>query len=52
MAIALFRTLVHEEVIENVTKVLRSGWLSLGPTVAEFEKRFEQEAEEMERKEK
>lgn len=40
MAIALFRTLVHEEVIENVTKVLRSGWLSLGPTVAEFEKRF------------
>jgi len=40
MSIALFKTKVHDEAIENVTKVLKSGWLSLGPVVEEFEKEF------------
>ncbi len=40
MAIQLFKCKIHEESIENVNKVLRSGWTALGPTVAKFEEEF------------
>ncbi len=38
--IQLFRTNISEKSIKAVIKVLRSGWLSLGPKTAEFEEKF------------
>ena len=38
--IDLFRPYVTEEAIEEVGKVLRSGWIGLGPKVEEFEEAF------------
>ena len=31
---------IEEEEIQLVNEVLRSGWLSMGPKVGEFEERF------------
>lgn len=38
----LFQPNISEAAIEAVNKVLRSGWIGLGPKVAEFEERFAQ----------
>lgn len=38
--IQLFKPKVHEEAIQNVERVLRSGWLGLGPETEAFEKEF------------
>ena len=38
--IPLFRTKIYPESIENVIKVLQSGWLGLGKEVEAFEKAF------------
>jgi perosamine synthetase len=38
--IQLFKTNISEKAIKFVDKVLRSGWISLGPRTAEFEKKF------------
>ena len=38
--IQLFKTKIHEEAIQGVNDVLRSGWVGLGPKVEEFEKSF------------
>ena len=40
MTIQLFRPVIPEEAIQRVVKVLRSGWIGLGPEVAEFERHF------------
>ena len=40
MTIQLFRPLVHQQAIENVTRVLRSSWTGLGPETELFEKEF------------
>lgn len=38
--IPLFKTKVHSEAMENVQKVLESGWIGLGPKTEEFEAAF------------
>lgn len=38
--IQLFRTNISEKAIRAVEKVLRSGWIGLGPKTAEFEEKF------------
>jgi len=38
--IQLFKTNISEKSIKAVVKVLRSGWLGLGPKTAEFEEKF------------
>lgn len=38
--IQLFRPFITEEAIDEVCKVLRSGWIGLGPKTEEFEKAF------------
>ena len=38
--IQLFKPYMDEEEIEAVAKVIRSGWIGLGPRTAEFEKQF------------
>lgn len=40
MRIPLFRPVVHEETVEAIGEVLRSGWLGLGPKTEVFEKAF------------
>lgn len=38
--IQIFKPWIDEREIEAVTEVLKSGWLGLGPKVAEFEQKF------------
>jgi perosamine synthetase len=38
--IQLFKPNISEKAIKAVNKVLRSGWIGLGPKTAEFEKKF------------
>jgi len=38
--IQLFKPNISEEAIKAVNKVLRSGWIGLGPKTAEFEEKF------------
>lgn len=38
--VPLFRSVIGEEEIAAVTKVLRSGWVTLGPRTAEFEEKY------------
>ncbi len=38
--VQLFKPNISEAAIEAVSKVLRSGWIGLGPKVAEFEEKF------------
>jgi perosamine synthetase len=40
--IQLFKPNISEAAIKAVVKVLRSGWIGLGPKTAEFEKKFAQ----------
>jgi dTDP-4-amino-4,6-dideoxygalactose transaminase len=40
MAIKLFKPYVHQNAIDNVVRVLKSGQLAEGPEVKEFEKEF------------
>jgi dTDP-4-amino-4,6-dideoxygalactose transaminase len=40
MNIPITRPIIGEEEIEAVTQVIKSGWVSQGPKVAEFEERF------------
>jgi perosamine synthetase len=40
--IQLNKPFYHPESIENVTRVLKSGWTGLGPEVAAFEKEFKE----------
>lgn len=39
-SINLFRPVVHDEAIEAVSEVLRSGWTGLGPKTKQFEEDF------------
>lgn len=40
MQVRLFRPKIHEEAVDAVADVLRSGWIGLGPKTAEFEEAF------------
>ena len=40
MKVRLFKPTVREEAISAAAQVMRSGWLGMGPTVAQFEKDF------------
>lgn len=42
MNVRLFKPRVREEAIEAAAKVMRSGWLGMGPVTAQFEKEFAQ----------
>jgi len=42
MTIQVFKPLVHQEAIDAVVDVLKSGWIGCGPKTAEFEKRVEE----------
>ena len=41
LSVPYFRVELGEDEIGEVSEVLRSGWLTTGPCVADFEKEFE-----------
>lgn len=42
MTIQVFKPLVHQEAIDAVVDVLKSGWIGCGPKTVEFEKKVEE----------